>query len=138
MKLMLTVLFASSSALASLSTLQGEYIKTSGTPGYCVEQISIRHDATASTITLYERGEDHPSLVFPSINRGRVRWEHDWTDGVTRGTQINTYDGRGQLTHKAYIYRVLLKRTITLKLSGNDLTKTWEADNTTTCNYRKI
>lgn len=126
MKHLLVLLFIISfDSHAALKDFAGNYQVTSGKDqsSGCLDYEITLEDGPTIKIT-----EAHGSTVIEeiaSINKGAVNWRYDWGDGVKKGKQTNSYDGKNKISHEVRtFFNTFLYRHVVLILENKTLTVT--------------
>lgn len=133
-------LLISSSAFASLENFQGRYEVLSGSDGTvgCVN-FDVVYDSNKAKLDVIEAAGSYVVYSIPSINKGRVDFLEDWGDGITKGTQINTFNGKDKVVNEVRVLLGMkLHRKISLTFSSNQLTIVRETDGLKKCILRRL
>lgn len=138
--LLLTLVF-SSPAFSTITDFEGSYNAVSGIDGTvgCVD-FDITLDESQSRIKIIEAKGGYVVDDLPSINKGPIYWQHNWGDGITKGTQNNKFDGRNKLTQviKTFHNLILYKKS-EIVIEGDKLSIFRDyGSKKTTCILRKI
>lgn len=137
---LLGMFLISSSVFASLENVQGPYEVVSGSDGTvgCVN-FDVVYDSSKSKLDVVEAAGSYVVYSIPAINKGRIPFSQDWGDGIIKGTQLNTFNGKDKIVHEVRVlFGMKIYRKISLLFNSNELTIIRETDGYKKCILRKI